>query len=319
MSHEELALPVRWAASLTALLDAGGRCEQVAGALLGLLPGATAAQCQLDGDSSSAGRGAADRFLTADVETAGVPRGRVGVALAAPVEGAQQILALAARLVALSLPPAADELRQTLDLVTVGEAAGWVVHALNNHLNGMVLQAACVQMQTQSPLREQAEHIRREGARAAARLRPLQAVRPWPAREGEQVDLVRSVRDALREEGSGRIEAQLQGGEAVISASRMGVRRMLVLLFRVVLRSVGPAQKVRLALTRQGPVELSLALPGLRAQGEEEGLEGLPPEAENGVPQVEREALRWLIRQNNGRLETEQGDDGLRVTIRWGS
>jgi hypothetical protein len=324
MAPVEWAAVARWAGDLTALLDAGGGCEKVAGALLGLLPEARAVRCQLDGATANAGAPLPQTgVLTATVESAGRSRGTLS---AAPPEhqreAAERLLAVAARLVGLALPPDPrdeEDHRRMMELVTVGEAAGWLIHALNNHLNGMVLQAACVQMQTQPPIREQAEHIRREGARAAARLRPLQAVRPWPAREGERVDLVAAVRHVLAAElDLGRLRAKLPAEELLVSASVPGMRRLLTLLFRVVLRCVGDKEGVAARAGRtDGHVELEMDLPGVRLEGEEEGIAGLPPEVDAGLEQLEREAARWLVRQTGGALEVVQGPEAAKLKVRW--
>jgi hypothetical protein len=254
------------------------------------------------------------------VEAFGRHRGRLAVTVPARArQEAAALLELAARLVGLRLPEAPADVQHLMELVTVGEAAGWLVHALNNHLNSMVLQAACVQMQVQEPLRAQAEHIRREGARAAARLRPLQAIRPWPARGGEMVDLAAVLRLVLPGEPDfRRVKATVPDEELAVAASTPGMRRLLTLLLRVVLRCTGPGETVRLEVRRGGPVEMVLTLPGVRFEGEGEGLDALPQELAPGLPQLEREAARWLVRQTGGHLESAQTAEGVTVTVRWG-
>src|ERR1700722_8291822 len=166
----ELSLLGRWSAGLATLLDAAPSCQNVAAALLAVVPDALSAECELDSATGKAGTARADGVIVhADIEVAGRRRGQLRVTVPPASQRCEPVLSLAARLVALRLPPDPDSQRQLMELVTVGEAAGYLVHAINNHLNSMVLQAACVQMQTQPPVREQAENIRHEGARAAAR------------------------------------------------------------------------------------------------------------------------------------------------------
>ena len=50
------------------------------------------------------------------------------------------------------LPPTHDEHFSLMELVTIGEASGYLVHAMNNHLNSIVLQAACIEMETKPPV-----------------------------------------------------------------------------------------------------------------------------------------------------------------------
>jgi hypothetical protein len=321
MTSEELSLLARWSGDLEGLLQAGGQCDLVAAALLRLLPGAVAAHCHLDGVNGSTGQKLPQtETLTAEVESAGRVRGALTVAVEPKTRDVcASLLSLAARLVALRLPPEPADQRHLQDLVTVGEAAGWLVHALNNHLNGMVLQAACVQMQTQGPVREQAEYIRREGARAAVRLRPLQAMRPWPAREGETVDLLAMIRLVLRDEaGFASIQAHLPAEEMRVAASVPGMRRLLALLFRVAQRCSGSGERITVRPQRgEGYLELAISLPGVQLQEDGEGLDALPPEPEGGLHQLEREAARWLGRQMGGQWAVAQTTEGATLTLRW--
>jgi hypothetical protein len=164
---------------------------------------------------------------------------------------------------------------------------------------------------------EQAEQIRREGAKAAERMRCLQTVCPWPRREGERVDLIAAVRRVLHDEPAlSRIEARLPGGEMLVSASAMGMQRMLTLLLRVVVRCTPDKEKVRVEAARTDGVQLTVQLPGVAYHCEEECL-GLPPEPQGGLHQLEREAARWLIRQMGGYLETTEGAEGVVLTVRW--
>jgi hypothetical protein len=314
----ELSLLGRWSAGLAALLDAAPSCEKVAAALLAVVPSAVAAECDLDSATGKAGSARSEGVVVrADIELAGWRRGQLRVTVPTSAQKCEPVLSLAARLVALRLPTAPDSRRHLMELVTLGEAAGYLVHAINNHLNSMVLQAACVQMQTQSPLREQAENIRHEGARAAARLRPLQLVLPWPARPGERVDVVATIRQVLRDEPElARVEAHLPDEEILLSASAMGMKRLLTLLLRVARRCTGENNTLRLELARTKDVELSVQMPGVVCDREEEGLL-LPPDEEGGLHQVERDAARWLVRQSGGHLDVTEGPDGAVLTARW--
>jgi hypothetical protein len=229
----------------------------------------------------------------------------------------QSLLLLAARLVALQLPDNSLDDQHALELLIVGEAAGSLIHSINNHLNIMVLQAACVQMQAGPSVREPAEQIRREGAKAAERMRCLQTISPWPPREGERVDLIAAVRRVLDAEAvKGRVEARLPEGEMLVPASSMGMQRMLSLLLRVAMRAIPGTEKVRLAAARGDGVQLTVQLPGVAHDHEEECL-GIPPEPQGGLHQLEREAARWLVRQMGGYLETTEVPEGVVLTVRW--
>jgi hypothetical protein len=315
---EEPSALGRWSAGLLALLDAGISCEKVAAALLVLVPAAVGSECQLDGVAASAGQPGAEGILVRSaVEAAGKSRGQLSVRVPGEGEGYQPVLALAARLVALQLPDRLAQDPQALELLTVGEAAGSLIHSINNHLNVMVLQAACAQMQAGPPVREQAEQIRREGARAAERMRCLQAIRPWPARDGERVDLIAAIRRVLREEPQmHRVEAHFPAGQMLVPASAMGMQRMLTQLLRVAVRCMPGEKKVRVEVGRTEGVTLTVRLPGVAYHREEDCL-GLPPEPQGGLHQLEREAARWLLRQMGSYLETTHDAEGAVVTVRW--
>jgi len=53
------------------------------------------------------------------------------------------------------------------------------LHAVNNCLNGMMLQASVIQMKVDSHLRDEVEQIRREGMEAAARMAQIQRLNLW--------------------------------------------------------------------------------------------------------------------------------------------
>jgi hypothetical protein len=303
---------------LLTLVDAGVSCEKVAAALLAFIPGAVAAECVLDGVAGCAGPPAEEgTTIRAEVESAGRSRGQVSVTVPSEKKEIASLLSLAARLVALRLPDDSVDHQHAMELLTVGEAAGSLIHSINNHLNIMVLQAACVQMQAGPSVREQAEQIRREGAKAAERMRCLQTICPWPRREGEQVDLIATVRQVLdADPAMSRVEARLPEAEMLVGASAMGMQRMLTLLLRVAVRATPGTEKVRMAAARSDGVQLTVQLPGVAHHHEEECL-GLPPEPQGGLHQLEREAARWLVRQMGGYLETTEGPEGVVLTVRW--
>ena len=178
-----------------------------------------------------------------------------------------------------------DEWSNWRELIILGEAAGGLVHALNNHLNSMMLQAACVELKAGVAVREAVEAIRQEGARASARLRPVQSIRPWQAESREQVDLAEVVKAAL----PAGVEVERAGEPAAVQASRRALERIVWLLGRLGLEvaerpviQVGPGAHLEL---RTG-IDL--------------GEEGPMPDSAEGY--LRREALSWLVRQVDARM-----------------
>ncbi len=318
MPRADTSQLARLSAGLSTLLDAGCSPEKIAAALLGLVPGALAAECQLDEATVRAGQPDAEGILVSvPLEAAGQHRGQLMVILPAKKAACQSLLSLAARLVAVQLPPTNDDQRHMMALVTIGEASGYLIHAMNNYLNSMVLQAACIEMETKPPVSTQAENIRREGAQAAGRLRHLQAVHPWPARRGERVDILSALRQVIRDDPDGEsVEASLPDTEILLSTSAMGMKRLLTLLLRVARRCSVNKPHVRLSLRESGSVELAIEMPGCQCNSEKDGLH-LPPEPEGGLHQIERDAARWLVNQSGGHLEVTQGPRGAILKVLW--
>src|SRR5262249_60566614 len=108
----------------------------------------------------------------------------------------------------------------------LGEAAGALTHDLNNHLNGMVLQAAIVQARADPSLHEALLVIRQGGARASALLRPIvqaPAPRRQPRGAADLNALVRRVAEART------LRAELADGLPPVPADGADVRRLLEL------------------------------------------------------------------------------------------
>ncbi|MBY0227995.1 MAG: hypothetical protein K2W96_01810 [Gemmataceae bacterium] len=189
---------------------------------------------------------------------------------------------------------------------------GNVIHALNNHLNSLLLQASCLQLK-HKPLKEEVEPLRAEVKKAAALLRPLQTVRPWTKREKGDLDLVAVVRDVLATHPDEGLHLHVQWpdtpsqGRGAVGA----VERLVLLMLRIGRRA---ASRATLAFQPQG---LSLFLPGVAVVDGEEGRQELPPEADPGVPTLERLAAAWLSRQMGAVFAAEPHSEGAALVLRW--
>ncbi|HMF17413.1 MAG TPA: hypothetical protein VKE98_09415 [Gemmataceae bacterium] len=62
------------------------------------------------------------------------------------------------------------------ELTASGQKIVELVHDLSNHLNRMVLQASCLQLEADEKLREDIEVIRQEGIQAAALAGAIQQI-----------------------------------------------------------------------------------------------------------------------------------------------
>jgi hypothetical protein len=163
--------------------------------------------------------------------------------------GLELLLAWAAHVLALHLLLDAseqrgqallEERRQVEELATAGDAMTGLVHRLNNTLNSMVLQAAVVQLKAPEPLHEAIAPIRREGAQAAALLRPFQHLRDRRQQPGSPVDLNQVLKEVLAEdpERAGRVRTKPATGLVSLSVEPGPLKRLIRGSLRVVLGSL---------------------------------------------------------------------------------
>lgn len=279
----------------------------------GLLPTARWHEAQLDDSREARGEpGAAGTRLEAALVVRGLSRGRLAAILPAGAEEGESLLELAARLAQqrLALADLTEWYRQAADLLTMGEAAGGLVHAINNHLNSMLMQAMLVQMRPEEDTKERAAAIRKEGQLAAARTRAAQMVQPWMSPAAGQANLTAAARQALAAapDLARRVEAHLPDESVLVRGSPWGLERLVGLLVRVGLRCLPPRSSARLTINPQG-VALLLPLAGDGAE--------LPPETLPGIGELEREAAHWLSRQLGGREEFERVGEDLAWRVRW--
>jgi hypothetical protein len=194
-------------------------------------------------------------------------------------------LSLAAHILALRLELEAvrSELASLEEPALIGEATGALTHDLNNHLNGMVLQAAIVQTRVDEPLREMLAVIRQGGVKASALLRPIIEARAQRRERRLSADLNAEVRRVASARG---LRLALTDDLPPLSADPVDVRRLVELLAEVV----------------------SYRFPATLRTGMEAGavfllVEGGAKEEDASAPDLQRLALRSLVRQTGARLE----------------
>ena len=197
-------------------------------------------------------------------------------------------------------------------VLTLAEAAGNIVHAVNNHLNSLLLQASCLQLKHKA-IKDEIEPLRAEVKKAAAVLRPLQMVRPWTKRDKGPIDLAGLVKDVLAthpDEAPG-LHVQWPSGPSQGKGAPGAVERLVFLLLRIARRA---AKKAVLAFQPEG---LTLSLPGVSPVAGEENRFDLPPEIDPGLPSLERTAASWLARQMGATLTVETTPSGAALVLRW--
>jgi hypothetical protein len=208
-------------------------------------------------------------------------------------------------------------LPRTSEVLTLGEAAGWMLHALNNHLNGMVMHAALLQAQAPEPLRERAAAIRRLGGEAARLARAAQAVRPWRPETGETADLYGAFLEAWQEAGEENLSCELPpAGPIIVPASRAGLRRLLGLVLRVARGSAREGTALCAALSPAAGAQFRMPLPGVPAEHDEQGQVPLPP-APNAFAELQRQAAAWLAREQGTRLEVVAAAGAVELRLGW--
>jgi len=298
--NSDIARPMTAAAcqALSELSDPEviGDEQRITRALTALLPEASVVWCRLSGREASAGAARADHEALRERAADGEIEARVSPG---DVPSVRPRLALAARMLALAARANASDPR-VVELLTLAEAAGSVIHDANNNLQAMVMQAAVLGLQAPPHLQHRIGIIREEGKKAGVKLQLLQTIQPWHEEENEKSDLVAAVRRVLRE-SPGLAEATLPEGEVFVSASPAGLSRLVLLISRIA-RSLtrGPSAKLRVSSEDGGLLEADL--PGVEVTTDDRGRRLLPP-CEGPVAELERHAAYWLVRQDGGRLE----------------
>jgi hypothetical protein len=284
-----------------------------------LLPGASRIEVQVDtGQEAWGTANKRQEHITADIVTT-VPCGRLEATLPAEqVEEGQAILDLVAGLIAqrFALAELTHFCERARDLVTAGEAAGALVHAVNNHLNSMLMQAMVLQMRLQGDLAERIDAIRQEGKIASARLRPVQALRLWPGSKTDTADLVSVVQRVLARtpDLSRRVQVRLPEQPVRVRGTAEGLERLIAHMLRVGLRCLGADASVVLAVGERG---VALELPISGSSEQDRANVELPPESLAGIGELEREAIHWLARQLAARVEIEPAGFGLVWRVSW--
>jgi hypothetical protein len=331
-SISELLSPWReWPERLPRLLrevtGPAERAQALAEWLCRLVPPARFSRCRLEVERSC-GDGSAADVVVAPLRWGNGEQGELVVGLPRGTAASERaaigtLLGLAAQGLALHLEVEAlrAEREECADFVTVGEAMIGLTHAVNNSLNTMVLQTATVQLRVSPELSEQLMAIRREGAAAAARLRPLQQLR-HARQEGASSDLASSVRAALAEAPgvARRCAVELGAGLPRVAAFAGALRRVTTLLLRAgvsCLSSEKALLRVRTERDEQG-VALVLEADGPFA-GESPGqLTDLPLALFDGHDQLERVAAEAMVKRLDGRLALSKREDGgLTIRVVW--
>jgi hypothetical protein len=310
--------PSSWWQVLPRLLHEPLSAAKLVELLHDLLPGASRVEVCLDEQQEAHGAAAPNQErITADVVVV-VPRGELAVTVPTGcTEEGRAVLGLAARMVEqrLALAELTSWREHALDLVTAGEAAGALVHAVNNHLNSMLMQAMVLQMRAPGDLVERIEAIRAEGKHAADRFRPVQALRLWAPDRAQRADLVRAVQRALAAapELARHVQAQSFDKPVLVRGTTAGLERLVWLLLRVGVRCLPPGAAATIAV--EGPaVVLELPVPGQPAA---DGSIGLPAESLGGIGELERLAIHWLARQMAAHEDLGPGGIGLVWRVSW--
>jgi hypothetical protein len=226
---------------------------------------------------------------------------------------------------ALLLETARLEQEEASDLVTAGEAAVGMVHAIVNHLNSMMLQAMAVQMRVPEPLKNDLEGIRREGRLAAVRLQQLQNIREQTVDVAGCTDLEDALRLAIQQSpgAEGRFQTTLAGNLPRVQIPRWTAQRLLQLLVQVIQTCHQGERPVPISTgQRSEGVFLSAEIDGptLGREGstsaESHRLIDLQ-RVNGGIDGLERTAAHYLVRRLGGRLECRNRPGGVLLTLTW--
>jgi hypothetical protein len=321
-----------WSAALPGLLQAeeapGARAAALAELLRRLAPPEQAA-CRLQEAEGRAPpeAGASAAVVSAEVSTPTGLRGELRLGLSAPpAKDARARLALFLELAArfLSLELQLEESRQeqaeSASLAMLGEAMAHVAHAVGNHLNSMLLQAAVIQMRVDPARREELGQLRREGTQAANRLRPLQEARTRYESSAERTDLAQAIAAVLAgaPDLAARVRFEPGTGVAPLPYPPRPLRRLVTVLLHVALSShAGPGALRVTTAARESELQLVLDLTGPHLEQGEGTLADLPAEAFGGLADLERSAAEGLVRRLNGRVVVLPREGGVSLLVAW--
>jgi hypothetical protein len=304
---------------LPGLLERPLDAETLVEVLLRLLPDASRVEARLDESAqcrSPAGR-RGRKVIARDILVGGLPRGELRLSVAAArAREAEAVVGLVGQLAEqrLAIDALASWRRHAHEVLVLGEAAGALVHAVNNHLNSALMQATLMQMKSEGELRDRAGAIRQESLLAAECLRPAQAIRPWSNNDLEEADLTAAVRSALSPELLARVELSLPAAPLWVAGAARAVERLVELMVRVGLRCVSTSAGLRI---EAAPGRLAVHLPGVRGEAGGDGRLELPVETTSELGKVEREAVRWLVRMLETQVEVREEPGGLVWEVVW--
>jgi len=286
--------------------------------------------CQLDGEPKQQ----PDRSTVADavehqarVVVLGQERGLVGIRVRTDrADRAAAVANLVAELLAtrLRVLELEQRQRQQMSVLVLGEAAGSLVHAINNNLNSISVQASLLQMKLEGILRDKAEVIRREVSRAATRLQVVQQEQSWLTGSNQRCDMREITREFLAAwpEFADWLDAHLPQQPVFLRGSPTVLGRVVWLLSAIGLACMPKEARAKLTLA---PGLLQLTLPGVSPETPEESgapdsrdkVEQTLPPIRSAEEELQREAFAWLARQLELRRDIVVDAAGLTIRLTW--
>jgi signal transduction histidine kinase len=210
-----------------------------------------------------------------------------------------------------------QEQEEAADLVLAGQAVAGLAHDFANHLNTMVLQASCLQLKADEALREELALIRREGARAAGLLRPLQKISEERRKRCGVTDLLSLVGEALPAEELSRTQTEIATGLPLPIAPG-DCRRMLREIAQFLASSEGGTNRLKTGSTEH-TVFLAVDLPGIPfREGGIAELFAAVAEPDESRRTLRRVAFESMLRQSGAQATTGPGPGGgTSLEISW--
>lgn len=211
--------------------------------------------------------------------------------------------------------PAKEEGSEVQQLILLADAFTGLNHALNNHLNAIVLQAAALQLRAPPEFKEPLERIRKEGAQAANLFRSLSWLRQQ-ARQGFQpVDLGKALRAALAQTPKGLWKCG--GGKgASIPATPSILKRLFGYLLPGLAELKKEGEVGQITLSKQSKIFLHVDITP-REEASREQVRKLVDGQENELS-LAFLAARSLLRLVDGRMErSEPAPATLRLSLIW--
>jgi hypothetical protein len=208
----------------------------------------------------------------------------------------------------------AEEAREWTELALLADAFSGLNHAINNHLNGMMLQAAALQIRVADEFREGLDRIRKEGAQAAGLFRAFGQFRQQVRDRFAPIDLAPLLKASVAEQPEKKWTLAAPQ-RATVAATPGTAARLLRYLFTALTDHHQGSKPATATLSAGPPITLALEIVPADDQARVM-LQRLCEGKEQDLPLPLLAGLS-LLRLLDGRMECSTSGRKLKLSLIW--